>query len=48
MVQVEEVETFPRDKTERSVRHESGRVVEFGLEGDLEENGELVEIGYEF
>jgi hypothetical protein len=47
-VQVEAVETFLRDKTERSVQRESGRIVELGLEGDLEEKGERVEIRYEF
>lgn len=34
-VQVEAVETFLRDKTERSIQRESGRVVELGLECDL-------------
>jgi hypothetical protein len=34
-VQVEAVETLLRDKPERSVQRESGRVVELGLEGDL-------------
>lgn len=42
------METLLRDKTERSVQRESGHVVELGLEGDLGEKGEKVEIRYEF
>lgn len=47
-VQVEAVETLLREKTERSVQREGGRVVVLGLEGDLGEKGEKVEIRYEF
>lgn len=39
-VQVEAVEALFRDEAERGVQPECGRIVELGLEGDLEERGE--------
>jgi hypothetical protein len=39
-VQIEAVETFLRDKAERGVQREGGRIIKLGLESDLSEKSQ--------